>query len=291
MEKLTKIINGFEINIYFMDVTPSLAKELLKDNTHNRKMNEKHIRALAENILSDLWMFNGDTICFDCKGILIDGQHRLAAIAKSGKSVPCLIVAGLDPESLETKDTEIKPRSLKDLLDIDGVPNASQYASISNKFFALKQKMTIVSGNMNYSASCLTRQTPLRIKLSHFYEHKDLYIETLKASSSWNNSAKLIARNDIAGIMLFLILEKKHEWDTVSQFFSYLHDFSISVPFNCILELRKKLIADVTKNRHLRMLPMMKQAYITKCWNLFLKGKDVKKLSYDPEKEGKIEFL
>lgn len=287
MEKLTKTINGFEISIYFMDVSPSLAKELLKDNTHNRKKNERHIKALVENILAGFWMFNGDTICFDCRGVLLDGQHRLEAIAKSGKTTPCLIVAGLDPKSIETKDTEIKPRSLKDVLDIDGIANSTYIAATSNKFFNLRQNYTIVNGR----AGSLPTAIPLRKRLEHFYEHKDLYINVLKASTAWSRNGGLIAVTDIAGMMLYLILEKGHAWDTIFLFFSYINDFSVSVPFNCILELRRKLIADLQKNRSLRMLPVIKQAYITKCWNLYIKNKDVKVLSYNPEREGKIQFL
>lgn len=291
MEKLTKTINGFEISIYFMDVSPQFANYILeKFNTRNRHQNEKHVSILVQNILKGLWMFNGDTICFDADGVLIDGQHRLKAIVKSGITLPCLIVSGLDPKSIETKDTNIKPRNMQDLLQLDGVPDAGNLSSICTKFFALKKGVTAVAGgNKNTGGHCDIQ--PLRLRVAHYYKHQDLYNTILKHARSWDKGTRLIPRNDIGGIMLYLLLEKNHDWNQVYTFFDLLHDYSAPLPIPSMGELRRKLQTDAIKRREHRMPATFRQALIAKTWNFYLCNKPTKILSYSPEKEGKIDFL
>ena len=67
-------------------VTPHLASKWLQKNSCNRPLSQNTVYRYADAILSGEWKLNGDTIRFDSNGTLIDGQHRLHACVKAGKS-------------------------------------------------------------------------------------------------------------------------------------------------------------------------------------------------------------
>ena len=52
------------------------------------------------------WKLNGKSICFDWNGRLLNGQHRLSAVVRSGVPLTTLVVRGLDPALVPTQDNE-----------------------------------------------------------------------------------------------------------------------------------------------------------------------------------------
>ena len=109
-------------------MTPALAAELLKDNTHNRPVSNGAIGRYANDMKAGLWVFNGDAIRVDTNGVLLDGQHRLLACVRSGVEFDCVMVTGLEPEVFSTLDAGNK-RSAGAVLSISGVSDASVVAS------------------------------------------------------------------------------------------------------------------------------------------------------------------
>ena len=82
------------MNIRVETITPERATQILAtQNTGNRSISRRHVAVLAEEIKAGRWKLNGDTICFNGSR-LIDGQHRLSAIAASGIPVESLVVYG-----------------------------------------------------------------------------------------------------------------------------------------------------------------------------------------------------
>lgn len=110
-------------------VTPSVAKNFLTYNRKNRTHSENHVRFLAKQMTNGNWIENGESIVFDINGYLKDGQHRLLAIIKSGKSYWMPVVDGVEPNSMATFDTG-KNRSASDVLSINGFKNASKTSSL-----------------------------------------------------------------------------------------------------------------------------------------------------------------
>ncbi len=101
-----------------MVATPAWASEVLeKNNTRNRKLSNTWNR-LRSAIVRGAWKINGECVVFDTDGILIDGQHRLHAIAQSGRAVPVLVIYGVEPEAFTTFD-QGKKRSGSDVLSTD----------------------------------------------------------------------------------------------------------------------------------------------------------------------------
>jgi hypothetical protein len=89
-------------------ITPEQAKRWLEKNNGggkgNRKVSQRQLNFLTESILRGQWILNGETIKIGKDGSVIDGQHRLMAIVKSGMSVASLVVFDCEPESYNTID-------------------------------------------------------------------------------------------------------------------------------------------------------------------------------------------
>lgn len=81
-----------------VNVTPEKAKKWMAEaNGQNfRKPNDRIVDSYASDMRIGKWAMNGESIKFDSKGVLVDGQHRLAACAQAGKPFDTLIIWGCD---------------------------------------------------------------------------------------------------------------------------------------------------------------------------------------------------
>lgn len=113
-----------------IEVTPDVARELLKQNTSNRKVHATAVAAYSSDMSNGRWKFTADPIRIDTDGVLLDGQHRLMAVAKQddGFSTPMLVVSGLPSESQKVMDQGAR-RTAGDQLGLAGVKNASTIAA------------------------------------------------------------------------------------------------------------------------------------------------------------------
>ena len=111
-------------------VTPDIAADLLSQNTKNRPLSKSVVSKYARFMVMGKWLFNGDTITRS-NGVIVDGQHRLAAIVKSGMTIRCIIVDGVDDGAFATKDAG-KVRSSSDLLAIAGFKDTCTLGAAAN---------------------------------------------------------------------------------------------------------------------------------------------------------------
>jgi hypothetical protein len=80
----------------WMVITKEIAEEMLTHNTDNPRNLKRHVvKAYTDAIASGAWRITGDTIVFNDKGVLLNGQHRLTGVVKSGQPIICLVVKGL----------------------------------------------------------------------------------------------------------------------------------------------------------------------------------------------------
>ena len=98
-DKLTREIDGQLITLEFVEVGPALAKKWLDLNTNNRNTKKGNLSKITRAMELDEFRFVGDPIRFDVKGRLIDGQHRLLGIRRSGTSQTLLVMRGFHEEA------------------------------------------------------------------------------------------------------------------------------------------------------------------------------------------------
>ena len=97
------------------------ARHYLTSNTDNyRKLKLWHVQALKNELRLGEWVPTAHGIGFDTNGVLIEGQHRLTAIAESCITATLLVCYNLPPESKNKHDTGCK----RTLADFTGLNNA-----------------------------------------------------------------------------------------------------------------------------------------------------------------------
>lgn len=126
------------VGIYML--TPKVAQFWFDThNAHNRGYVANRSATLAVDIDAGDWMLNGECIKFGIdpetgKPVLLDGQHRLGAVAQGEVAVPVGIWTGLAMISQETMDIGAK-RTLGDILALRKVPNAVQVAALTSRIY------------------------------------------------------------------------------------------------------------------------------------------------------------
>ncbi len=73
-------------------ITPETAKRMYDTSRGNRTIRKSTVDAYARDMKSGNWLLNGESICFDENGVLIDGHHRLLACISSGTAFETLVV-------------------------------------------------------------------------------------------------------------------------------------------------------------------------------------------------------
>jgi len=117
-------------------VTPETAKEWLTHNKdNNRKLMKGRVEQYANDIKAGKWELNGETIKFNKKGDLIDGQHRLQAVVEAGVACKFLVVWDVDA-NLYMIDRGA-PRSAYQSLNMHGLGVDIKRISVANTHIRL----------------------------------------------------------------------------------------------------------------------------------------------------------
>lgn len=112
-------------------ITPKLAQEYLETDKQNRPIREGHLNGIIQDMENGRWVFDGAPIRFDADGNLLDGQHRLLAIVRTGKAQKMVVMTGLARNSRRTMDKNAR-RSVADNLRMDAqVPNSFKVSAIA----------------------------------------------------------------------------------------------------------------------------------------------------------------
>lgn len=99
-------------------ITPAEARDILQNkNKKNRKLNTNMVTIFAREMTKGRWGITHQGIAFFDDGTLADGQHRLAAIVESGKTIEIMTSYGAKRESGIFMDTG-RSRSLSDAITI-----------------------------------------------------------------------------------------------------------------------------------------------------------------------------
>jgi hypothetical protein len=85
-------------------VTPEMAQVWLQMNSKNRPMRTRWVEELANTIKRGEFQLTHQGIAFDTDGVLLDGQHRLAAIFLADIAVEMMVTWGAPPETFQALD-------------------------------------------------------------------------------------------------------------------------------------------------------------------------------------------
>lgn len=138
-----------------MLVSSATATRWLDRNKRNRPISAIAVEKYRRDMLAGRWVYDASPIRFDQLGNLLDGQHRLTALAMCDDlTLPFLVVRGLPTETQMVMDQGRK-RTAGSQLAIKGVRNAQNVAS-GTKVFLLWEGGYLFRDSRAASASVTT---------------------------------------------------------------------------------------------------------------------------------------
>lgn len=124
-------------------ITPDQARALLKKNAVNRPLIASHLASLEADLKRGAMQLTHQGIAVSSTGKLLDGQHRLLAIANTGISARLLFSWDLPDSVFSVLDSGSK-RSASDVLHADGAINTTAMAAAIRLFILWKQMPGLV---------------------------------------------------------------------------------------------------------------------------------------------------
>lgn len=129
-------------------VTPMQAKQWIDENNleNNRSIIKARVDSYVRLIQAGQWMV-AQPIVFDQNGKLLDGQHRLVAVYKSGRAVEFLVARGVDANAFWVIDTGA-PRSATNIAKMHST-------QVKGDHLACLRAMYLAPGTKSYTLSPL----------------------------------------------------------------------------------------------------------------------------------------
>ena len=269
------------------EITPAKAQEYLTRNINNRHVREAMVNNYADQMKRGLWRLSNDAICITNTGKLINGQHRLMAVCKSGITCYFNVSRGYDEEDIMVMDNGMA-RSAGDIFYLQGVENANTLSGIVKRRLILSRHNTALLNNSRgglYSGYNKILNSTVN---EEFYAHQELYKDVTKIAKSAYNKLRVLVTSEYGGIAAHLILDLNHSTEEVKAFLYEL--CGLQPDTNGVTNLlRTKLINDKMSNT--KMSALMKQKLIIKAWNAFITGKTVKCLAYNEVNDKDVWFI
>lgn len=127
-------------------ITPQMAEIYLKKNDKNRKIAPSRVEKYAAMMSRGEWLLNGEPIILNGNGQVLDGQHRLMAVALSGIPIEMLVVSGVGSEAFGTID-QGAGRTFGDIMHIRGVNHAKTVAAATRTMLSIESGVPYTQWN------------------------------------------------------------------------------------------------------------------------------------------------
>lgn len=248
-------------------------------NFENRRLEDSRVSKIANDIKKDKWIFDGTPIRFNGKDNIPDGQHRLFAIVKAGKSVQSLVIRGLETSSKNTIDTG-KSRSIGDILHFNGHVNTNVLAGATRLAIAYKEHKGDLTGwsKSNFRGS-ITNQEIIKEA-----EDNANIVKAVQAVVSLRYTKKLVG-GSVPSFCYYLFMNatSQHIADHFFQQLENGHDLGTDSP---ILLLRNTLALRDSKHQISGVRrATYNAALFIKAWNAWRKKEPIKFLKYGRDEE------
>lgn len=256
------------ITIELMEVTPDQAREWLLKNVKNRNLRKGIVGQYGRDMSAGSWAINGSTIVFSDNGILIDGQHRLHAIAAltaPGVAVPLLIVRGVKEQAKRTIDSGTK-RTMGDRLKIDDTGAGS-----SNVLASLLRRAVMWEKGQFVNAGGVLSPSPAEM-YGYLEDNPGVLWSTEFASSNRRRILAPISVVAVAHWVTSRINSNAAEW-----FFAQLIEPTELPSGHAIHALNRKLTAEASQRVGRANESEMLAAFVI-AWNAYRAGRSISKI-------------
>lgn len=257
-------------------MTPGMAESLLSRNTKNRRISTRRVQELSNAILRGEWVEDANPIRISVIGDLMDGQHRVAAIAKSGLTVPVLLATDVEEAARLSIDSGLK-RSFGHYLQIAGIPQQANVAAVTRTLWLYEQNALNGTGK--------SARVPTNTQLwDMFQKHEEIIREGIHWTGRVRKSGtKLAPSAGGASWVLFAVLDA----DDAEDFFSKLtltREFDESSIRALIRALNSRPAMRGGSDQVIQL------AYMIKAWNSYRDGREVSLIKWARGGRGRESF-
>jgi len=258
-------------------ITLVRAKALLSLNYEGqRNLRPTRVDQFCGILRRGLWIESGEPIIIDWFGNLIDGQHRLAAIVKTGISAKIDITYGVPPKAFDVIDSGAV-RALYDILPVEFPKQVSALYRVYLDFKST-EGMTYTSFGRR-SASAFREDRTGAIQWAQ--RNEKLLTKIIKTCHVDKDARALLRPPAVFNAFYFMVARKSPK--EADAFFRTLID---GVAFeqgavDPIYQLRQNLLQfnDKYKNKRGTAVPLWTiGAMLIKAWNAYMKRASVRQL-------------
>jgi len=257
------LIDGKEVEVSKMSITPEAATSIIEQSDlkfSNRKARRAQVAAYSKDMRNDVWKVNGESIKFRKDGALIDGRHRLMAVAESG--IPCdfLAVGNLDNGVEDSIDIGML-RSFEAMLDFNGVHHEPAVKTVVFNKLKLDKRSRGLSQNTTNAG--YTKMDCIK----EFIDNSDIYNDSVNLAKSITCGQKVLTKTEVATIYLHLTETLGWDKNFVEMFFKQL----VGVSYNgrSIFNTTMVKLSNKAKYRPFRQERI--NVFIA-CWNSYVIG-------------------
>ena len=253
-------------------ITPARAGRILEDNNiRNRNFRDSRIVHLAEIILRDEWKLSPDAIAFDVDGVLLNGQHRLAACVLADKPIEVVILRNIPRENQDIMDDTLS-RRLGDALTLRGETDVHRLGAGIGWYSRIVYAE--MRGTPHYADNAKRPSIPQLLTV--FDENQGLR-DCLSKSAPVMRALKL-RPGPLLGTYYRLTLVDMHHTEVFFESLRSGADLSEGSP---ILALRRYCEEELHRGRGRSRNPDFRWVAITmKAWNAWRENRPVKVLSF-----------
>jgi hypothetical protein len=212
------------------------------------------------------WKSNGESIKFDKKGNLVDGQHRLKAITLSNTTHEMVVVTGLEPEVFDTIDIG-KGRTAAEALEVRKV---AHHQRVSSALCVVSMYDRGIQSKVRDDV----RPSQVSTVLAKYPDMPEAIGELGQLAP------RLITRSLFDGLYYVF---RRQDPVMALEYMNALRSGTNVELLTAWHQLRERLIRNQAESAKMKEVHIA--ALIIKGWNLARQGKDLPRMTWTPSKE------
>ena len=275
----------------FFAITASAASTWLRGNHNNRSLSEEASAAQGRDMSTTDWDVNGETLILsrplregEMEGVpagtvaVLDGQHRLEACARSGKTFVSNVSWGIDPAARRSIDSG-RGRSIRDVLGMDGEKYVGAMGTL------LRRQALWNEGQRKFTGG---RKAVTNAEMLHLLNSDPhAFRRAVQLATHVTGRPDGFHLAPTVAVAQGIYLTRQVDLDVSVWFFERLRDGVGLEAGSPLLAVRKRFQNDATNaggNGRRRVATHQPLGYLIVAWNAHRTGEEMTKIQFPPEK-------
>lgn len=253
-------------------ITPTLAAGYLGKSASNRTISDVHMKKLVHAMERGQWTL-GQPIMFNKDGELIDGQHRLHAVIRSGISLDFNVLRNIDAANHIDMG---RTRRISDILTMNGYKDATVLSAVTRLVLAMETYPNAVPVPHGRQSASITVDDVLQ-RVGYDSMMRDVAKDV---SGTFKPLARALSSAAVAGWLLYVLRQAVEDQEEVETFLRQCigeASFEKGSPAGAFY--RKMTTIGHAYNRR-RISKKERIALLIKAWNAYFSNNEMKQLTW-----------